>query len=353
MRDSTSSPLSNVSPFPGPAARTQVAGKRPGPLPVGPGHQKPWLARLPVGLFGICVGLFALAGAWRRSGALGWALSPLVADVIAYAAAALLLALSLLYGAKALRHKAAVVGEVHHPLARSLMALIPLSYLQATVYFGQASEPLWLQVVLLALVAHAFISFRLVALLATGAHTQLAITPALYVPPLAGGLVGAMAMSNLGYAGWATFLLGVALSSWAILELRILNRLFEGPLPEPMRPTIGFELAPPTVATLAVSVIWPQLPAEYLMIGLGISAGPVVAVFARYKWWASVPFSAGFWSFSFPLAALASAIVVIVTRGGWPHWIASVALLGASGVVAFLSYKTLVLLAKGRLLPPG
>ena len=268
-------------------------------------------------------------------------------------AAALLLALSVLYGAKAVLHRAAVLGEIHHPLARSLMALIPLAYLQASAFFGRAGDPLWLQVVVLALMAHAWISFRLVVLLATGAHHQLAITPALYVPPLAGGLVGAMAMSTLGYTSWATFLLGVALSSWALLELRILNRLFEGPLPEPLRPTIGFELAPPTVATLAISVIWPNLPAEYLMIGLGFCAGPVVAVLARTKWWTAVPFSPGFWSFSFPVAALASDIAVIVLRGGWPHWIAAIALLGASAVVGLLSVKTLSLWFKGKLLPPG
>ena len=262
-------------------------------------------------------------------------------------AAALLLALSVLYGAKAVLHRAAVLGEIHHPLARSLMALIPLAYLQASAFFGRAGDPLWLQVVVLALMAHAWISFRLVVLLATGAHHQLAITPALYVPPLAGGLVGAMAMSTLGYTSWATFLLGVALSSWALLELRILNRLFEGPLPEPLRPTIGFE------ATLAISVIWPNLPAEYLMIGLGFCAGPVVAVLARTKWWTAVPFSPGFWSFSFPVAALASDIAVIVLRGGWPHWIAAIALLGASAVVGLLSVKTLSLWFKGKLLPPG
>ena len=276
-----------------------------------------------------------------------------VAEGLGLLAAALLALLSLLYAAKAVKYRGAVLGEIHHPLASALIALIPLAYLQACVFFGQPGDALWLQVAVLALSAHAWVSFRLVALLATGAHAQLAITPALYVPPLAGGLVGAMAMATLGYPGWAAFLLGVALSSWALLELRILNRLFEGPLPEPMRPTIGFELAPPTVATLAVSVLWPQLPAEILMIGLGIAAGPIVAVLARRRWWTGVPFSAGFWSFSFPVAALAADMVVIVQRGGWPHWIAGVALAGASAVVAFLSYKTLVLLVKGRLLPQG
>ena len=120
------------------------------------------------------------------------------------------------------------------------------------------------------------------------------MTPALYLPPAAGGFVGAMALSTLAYPGWAALLFGMGLASWALLEVRVLNRLFEGPMPEALRPTIGVELAPPAVATLAAGTIWPMLPGEVLIVGLGVAAGPIVAVMARYKWWHNVPFSIGF-----------------------------------------------------------
>ena len=45
--------------------------------------RSPWLARFPVGLFAIPVGLFALAGAWRRAQEFGWDGSGLVSAALA------------------------------------------------------------------------------------------------------------------------------------------------------------------------------------------------------------------------------------------------------------------------------
>lgn len=311
----------------------------------------PWLARFPVGLFALPVGLLALAGAWRRAQAFDWPLALPLAQVLAWSAIPLLLLLLLIYGAKILRHPRAIASEFTHPLAGSLMALIPLSFLLCIVYFGEPGHPGWLLLALVALVLQGVVAIRIVSIITIAALPAFAVTPALYVPPVAGGFVGAMALNTLGYPGWAALLFGMGLASWALLEVRVLNRLFEGAMPEGLRPTIGLELAPPTVATLAVGAIWPQLPGEVLIVGLGVAAGPIVAVLARYKWWSRVPFSIGFWSFSFPLAALAGGVVEVVRRGGWPPLVGAAALALASTVIGFLLLRTLLLLLRGRLIP--
>jgi tellurite resistance protein len=316
-----------------------------------PGLGSPWLARFPVGLFAVCVGLFALAGTLRRAGALDlpWAVS--VSDVVAAVAGALLVLLSTLYVAKAVRFGGAVKAEANHPLGSSMVALLPLAYLLAVTYYGQAGQTVWLVPTLAAIAAHGYLSYRLVARLTTGTKGQVATTPALYLAPVGGGLVGAMAMAGLGYTGWAAILLGVGVASWALLEMRVLNTMFEGPLPLPMRPTIGLEMAPPTVATLAAAVIWTELPAQVLLIGLGVSLVSVMAVLARYKWWREVPFATGFWAFAFPISAFSSDIILAVQRGGWPPAVGWAALALAIGVVALLVFKTLQLAVRGKLIP--
>ncbi len=313
-----------------------------------------WLARFPVGLFAIPVGLFALAGAWRRAAAFGW--SAPVADIataLAWLGVGVLGILLVLYLAKCLRYPYTIRNEFTHPLAGSLMALISVSLLLGVVYFGEPMHAGWLALTLAALTWQGVIAVRVVAMLTTASLPVAAVTPALYIPPVAGGLVGAMALSVLGYPGWAALLFGMGLASWALLEVRVLNRLFEGVMPEPLRPTIGVEMAPPAVATLAAAVIWPALPGDLLIIGLGLSAGPIVAVMARYRWWSRVPFAIGFWSFSFPLASLSGAVVEVVRRGGWPPLVGGMALTVSSGVIGFLSLKTLQLLARGKLIPPA
>ena len=144
----------------------------------------------------------------------------------------------------------------------------------------------------------------------------------------------------------------MGLVGWALLEVRVLNRLFEGAMPEALRPTIGLELAPASVATLAAGAIWPQLPGDVLIVGLGIAAGPIVAVLARYKWWGKVPFSIGFWSFSFPLAALAGAVIEVVRRGGWPPFVGGLALAMASTAISFLLLRTCILQLQNKILTP-
>jgi tellurite resistance protein len=311
-----------------------------------------WLPRFPAALFAIPVGLFALGGAWRRAGAFGWSYAQPLAELLAACALAVLAVLLLIYLAKLLRHRKAVAAEFAHPVAGSLLALLPLSLLLCIVTFGVPGHAGWLTLTLLVLLLMGVIAIRVVGVISTGALPAAMVTPALYVPPVGGGLVGGMALQVLGYPGWAALLFGMGLVSWGLLELRVLNRLFEGAMAEPLRPTIGLELAAPTVGTLTVATLWPQLPGELLIIGLGIAAGPLVAVLARYRWWGHVPFAPGFWSFSFPAAAFAASMVEVVRRGGWPPAVAGLALGLASLVIAFLLVRTLLLLAQGRLVPP-
>jgi tellurite resistance protein len=315
-------------------------------------HGASWLARLPVGLFAISVGLFGLLGAWRRAAAYGWENAVSVAEFLMWPITVLWAVSLLLYAFKCKRHPQAVMREFRHPVQGSLQALVPLSVLLAVIQFNQPGQGVWLVLTLLALGLHGVIAFRVVSTLATGQMPANAVTPALYLPVVGGALIGGMAMAALHYPGWAAMLFGTGLSGWALLEARILSRLFEGPMPEALRPTIGVELAPPAIATLAAAAIWPQLPADVLMIGLGIAAAPFIGVMARYRWWRQVPFSVGFWSFSFPLAALAGVIIEAVHRGGWPLWIGIAALLAASAVIAFLALRTAILLLQGRFLPP-
>lgn len=315
-------------------------------------HGSSWLARLPAGIFAISVGLFGLVGAWRRTALHGWPDAAAVADIMIWPVASIWALSLILYALKIKRHPDAFRREYQHPVQGSLLALAPLSILLAIIQFNHPDQGVWLALTLLALAMHAVIAARVVSVLVTGRMPENAVTPALYLPVVGGALVGGMTMAALRYPGWAAMLFGTGLSGWALLEARILSSLFNGPMPEPLRSTIGVELAPPAIATLTASTIWPQLPAEALMVGLGIAVAPFVGVMARYHWWSKAPFSIGFWSFSFPCAALASAIIEAVHRGAWPSWIGIAAVLTATAVIVFLLLRTMVLLLQGRFLPP-
>lgn len=313
----------------------------------------PWIARLPAGLFAMPLGLLGLAGAWRRASQFGSPDAVAVAQALAGLALCLGLLLGALYLLKWLRHPQAVRAELAHPVAGPLMAAMPLATLLAVAFYGQPDRFGWLALAVGAMALQARITLPVVSGLVTGNPTAWAMTPALYMPPVGGGFIGALAFQALGFPSLAALLYGMGLASWFLLEARVLNRLFEGPLPEPARPTIGIELAPPALATLTAATLWPSLPGAVLLVGLGLAAGPLVTVLARYRWWSKVPFGAGFWSFSFPVAALASGVIEATLRSHTPFWIAGTALAMACGVFLFLTVRTLALLLRGRLIPPA
>jgi tellurite resistance protein len=319
-----------------------------------------WLQRMPPGLFAIPLGLTGLSASWGRLGQAdpqAWLPSP-VQSALAALGLAVWALLSVLWVLKLLRDPEQVRGLWGHPLQGSFLALAPVSTLLIVAVGAPSVTHAGLHAALLGLVLAALalqlsIAWRVVAQLTTGRIGPELVTPALYLPTVAGGFVGAMALQALGFHGWAVLLFGSGLGAWALLEARILHRLFAGPLPLPLRPTLGLELAPTSVGALTLAVLWPQLPADVLLLALGIGTGPALAVLARWRWWTETPFSAGFWSFSFPVAAYAGAIVEAVRRGGWPLWPAWVAVGLASAVIAFLALRTLRLWQTGRLLPPA
>jgi tellurite resistance protein len=318
------------------------------------GAARPWLARLPPGLFAMVFGLLGLAGTWRRLTDERVLDSAEISAALLTGATSLLELLLLLYLLKWIRHRDEVAKDFAHPVSGAMLSLAPLSTLLA-VALWIPSMPQWTGlatgIAAAALSLQAVIAWRVVARIATNDLPSDLITPALYLPPVGGGLIGALALAALGYHGLAVLLFGMGVGAWALLETRVLNRLFAGPLPPPLRATIGVELAPVPVSTLVALALWPTLPADVWLVGIGISCAPLVAVLARWRWWSAPPFSVGFWSFSFPIAALASVVIEAVQRGGWPASVATAAALLASALIAYLTVRTVILVVQGRLLP--
>lgn len=318
-------------------------------------HARPWLARLHPGLFSIPLGLLALSGSWQHLSSLGWAFTAVMEQILLWLGLGILALLLLLAVGKLILHHGVFRQEFKHPVQGALLALMPVSCLLAVVLL-RPSHPDWRVAVNLAialcLMLQAIIAWHIVSQLATGQMPSELLSPALYLPIVPGGFVGAMALTVIGLPGFAMLLMGMGLGGWALLEMRILNRLFAGPLPLGLRPTLGIEIAPAAVGTLAAATVWPMLSADFIMIGLGIASGPVFAVLTRWRWWSQTPFSFSFWSFSFPAAALASCIAEAVRRGGWPPEVALGAVLLASSVILFLAVRTVNLLLRGRLLSP-
>jgi tellurite resistance protein len=301
------------------------------------------------------LGIIGLSGAWQRLVPLGHTIGNPLSLYLFGAGLFLLALLTLLWLARLMLHFDVVRQEIGHPVQGALLAQWPVSLLLVTALiapiFPQPAE-VWWAITLAALLVAGLLAWPLVARPSSGQMSPGLVTPALFMPTVLGGFVGSMALGAIEQPGWAALLFGMGAGGWALLEIRIVPRLFSDPLPADMRPTLDMEIAPAAVGSLALATLWPALPVDALVICLGVTCVLLLAVLTRWRDWAAAPFTAGFWSFAFPLAAMAGATVEAVRRGGWPSQVGLAAVLIASTLIGFLALRTLVLLARGRRLPP-
>lgn len=312
------------------------------------------IKRLHPGLFGISLGLISLSATWHKFMAMNLMPELGIESLLFSAGVLVLLTLTFLFLAKLVIDFEGFMKVFYHPAQGPLLAIMPVTTSLAVALFIPA-HPEYIQIAYIVMAINLFLqlatAWQMVEMLSSGKLPSEFITPALYIPVVPGGLVGGIALNAIGLPGFGYMLWGMGVGAWALLEMRILGHLFKGPLPAPLRPTIGIEMAPGAVSTLTAITLWPNLPVDVLLIGLGFACGPILAVLTRWKSWTDVPFSFGFWSFSFPVAALASCIIEAVNRGHWSPVVAWMAMILANLIIGFLTIRTLLLLLQGKLLP--
>ncbi|WJH41890.1 dicarboxylate transporter/tellurite-resistance protein TehA [Aliirhizobium terrae] len=308
---------------------------------------------VPAAAFGLVLGVVGLSGSWRAATAY-WGVSAVVGEVIGMIGAAIWLLLVLCYALKWIVFRQDAVQELEHPVqccfvglvgvATMLVAnvMLPSSYVLAAIVF-------WLGFSWTAL----FALWRTGALW-RGGRDPSTTTAVLYLPTVAGSYVTGIVGSALGYQGLSQLAFGAGFFSWLAIESVLLNRLLTaGEMNEPIRPTMGIQLAPPTVGTVAYLSATTGMPDMLAHAMLGYGLLQALLMIRILPWLLKQPFTAGYWAFSFGLTALATAVVRMSERGdaGLVPALAVPVFVIVNALIALLVVMTLGLLLRGKLFP--
>ncbi len=313
------------------------------------------LQYLPVNLFACVMGVSGLALAWRQAGH-QFGASPLVASAIGGVAVAIFALLCAAYAAKALRHPQAVRNEFRHPIAGNFFGTVAIAILLVSSVVApvsaRASELLWG----LGALTTISLAFTLVSRLLRGKVDAGHALPAWLIPGVAtlDITVAGGAMS----ADWARqinlFSMAVGTMVALVFFTMIMSRLIHHheKLADEMVPSLMILVAPFEVGFLAYTSFFQRIDSFAAMLfyfGLFIFFALVFKVFRR-----GIPFAAGWWALSFPLAALSNAALRYAEYANYlPVTAFAVALLGfLSLVIAVLSLRTLQIVFNGKLLGP-
>jgi tellurite resistance protein len=308
---------------------------------------------VPASFFGMVLGVAGLGGAWRVAHRV-WALPAWVGEALMLLATVVWLILLTLYVAKWIAARPQAITELGHPVQCCFVGLIGVTtMLIAVAALPYSRATAMVLFVLGSVYTIAFAVWRTGGLWEGGRDTA-QTTAVLYLPTVAGSFVTAAVAAALGYAGWGALAFGAGMFSWLAIESVLIHRLYTAEaLPLAVRPTIGIELAPPTVGALAFLNLTDGPPGLFVQAMLGYGLLQALVLIRLLPWIRVQPFSAGYWGFTFGVTALAAAPLRLIERGdtGPLATLAPYLFIGANLIVLTMVVLTLLLLVHGKLFP--
>lgn len=296
------------------------------------------LAHFPLPLLAVPLGLGGLGLAWRQA-----EIRVVSEAVLALMVLAWLLILGL-HVMRALRHREAALADWRNPMrcgfagAASIGMMLTAAAL--TPYLPGVARGL----LLLAITLHLAVGLALLGRVLRGEGSPAMLVPPLMIP-LVGNVLAPIFCVPLGLPmlGWMLF--GVGMLLWLALQPLLLGRLFEAPLPPPLRPSLAILLAPSAVGALAIAALGGPMPAFLALYGLAAFTFALLLTVLRHMLGAG--FALGYWGFTFPLAAFTAATLKIA-----PAAIGHAMLGLATLVIGLIALATLRLALRGALLRP-
>ena len=308
---------------------------------------------VPLAFFSIPVGLLAFANTWHVGVRL-WHLPGDVVQALTLSGLAVWAVLRVLYARKWFTHRADAVAELRHPVQSAFAALVPVASMLAATALIPWSREFAASLFAVTLVAQLAVGLWLNGRMWTGGRPPELVTPALYLPSVAQSFVAAAGSAAFGWTQLGLLFFGVGVLAWLALESLILQRAAVGaPLPAPLRPLLGIQLAPAVVGGGAWMALTTGAPDLFAWMLLGYGLYQALLLLRLLPWIREQAFAPGYWAFSFGVAALPALAMRMVERGatGFVVDLAAGLFVAANVVFAILVTMTLALLARGRLLP--
>jgi len=317
-------------------------------------HADSKLKHFHVSFFATVMGLAGLALAWQRAqqvlgmpGAVGLSLAVVSAALFALVVAS--------YGLKLLRHRAAVLEELHHPIKLSFFPAISISLALLAMLALPTSVPTARGLWLAGAVLHLGLTLYVMTQWIFQTHfTVQHTTPAWFIP-VVGNILLPIAAVPLGYAEAGWFFFSIGLVFWLVLMVLVFNRfIFHDPLPARLLPTMFILLAPPSVGFVAYLQLNGGELNDFARVLYFFAAFLMLLLLAQYRRFTGSAFFLSWWAYSFPLAAfsIASQAYYLHTQAPFFLAVAWAALVLATVVIAGLTLKTLQVVLDGSVFQP-
>ncbi len=301
------------------------------------------LQHFPMAWFSTVMGLAGFTIAWTRASAV-LDMPPVVGKALLVATITLFVILVLLYATKLVRFGEAVAKELSHPVKLSFfptfsIALILLSI--ATLHSAPAaSQALWT----VGTAVHLLFTLYVMSVWLNHTHFQIHhMNPAWFIP-VVGNILVPIAGVHHASPEISWFFFSIGLVFWLVLLTIVYYRvIFHDPLPDRLVPTMFILIAPPAVGFISYLSLTGGLD-NFGRILFYAGLFLTLLLLSQIRRFARVKFFLSWWAYSFPMAAITIATMLMYQHTTLPFFAGlSYVLLGIlSLIIAVLVVRTAI-----------
>lgn len=304
------------------------------------------LNNLPIAFFTATMSLSGFTIAWEEVFNI-FGLPKYITLVLATICFFIFIYLSALYLRKILKKPKDCKAEFNHYVKSNFLAAISTTLLLLSIVFLNfpeykstinLSKALWF----FGGSSHLYITLKIISNWIQKDLEIKHITPTWFIP-ITGNMIAAIASAQHSTTELAWFFFSIGLVLWVVILTTFFYRIiFHHPIPNRLLPTLFILIAPPSAGALAWFNITDQIDFFYRILfyfALFLSA---LLIF-QYKLFLNIRFYLSWWAYSFPIAALTTACLVLYSETEKTaililslFWIAVLTI-----IVAILSYKTI------------
>lgn len=300
------------------------------------------LKNFPISFFAVVMGLTGVTIAWKRTETI-WNLNDWVSSVLLTVSTLVFLAIFVAYATKMIKYPEEIQKEFKNitklsffPAISISLILLSIAWLDCSAFF---SAILWYVGTFLQLI------FTITIISIWIRHQPLeinAISPAWFIPVVGNILVPVAGVIHApAEVSW--FFFSIGLIFWIALFTILLYRLiFHNPLPERLLPTLFILIAPPAVGFISYMKLTGAIdPTARILYYFGLFIFllmiPQLKMLSRIKYYLS------WWAYTFPLAALTIATILMYHQVGllFFKYLATILLIIVSAVIIMLTVMTI------------
>lgn len=308
---------------------------------------EPRLKHLPAPLFAVIMGLSGLTIVFQKA-ASNFGYPEILGNIFAFLTTFAFIGLSFAYLMKFINYKSSVVKEFNHPIRLNFFPAISICLLLLSIIFEHisplASQILWS----VGTPVHFAFTIYIVRFWIVNNFEITHSNPAWFIP-----IVGNVLIPILGakYAGIevATFFFSIGMFFWVVMFAIILNRIiFHHQLAAKFLPTLFIFIAPAGIGCIAYQKIDFAISGTmqinmfgYALFDIGLFF--TILLFAMWKEFSKIGFSITWWAYTFPMAAItiATMMVFTITKSVALFWLSQILIVVTTLLVGLVLAKTI------------